>query len=60
VSRVISTHRCDIHLVLIATEGHRAIDVFHITQDGRKLSEPAQRALRADLMAVLTNAHEAH
>ena len=29
VSRVISQHGCDVGLVLISTEGHRAIDVRH-------------------------------
>src|SRR5215467_12141560 len=39
ISRVMSLNGCDVDLVLIATEGHRAIDVFHITKAGRKLSE---------------------
>ncbi len=59
ISRVISRHKCDIDLVLISTEGNRAIDVFHITQNGGKLTEAAQRALGADLIDVLTKGHEA-
>ena len=46
ISRVISRHGCDVDLVLIATEGEKAIDVFHITHGGAKLSEAEQ--LRAD------------
>ena len=39
VSRVISDHGVDVDLVLISTEGQKAIDVFHITRGGSKLSE---------------------
>jgi [protein-PII] uridylyltransferase len=53
ISRVISQHGCDVHLVLISTEGERAIDVFHITRAGAKLTETEQRALTSDLQATL-------
>jgi [protein-PII] uridylyltransferase len=53
ISRVISQHRCDVELVLISTEGDRAIDVFHITKAGTKLTEADQRALTSDLQATL-------
>jgi [protein-PII] uridylyltransferase len=53
VSRVISQHGCDVDLVLIATEGERAIDVFHITKAGSKLTEAEQQALTADLQRTL-------
>jgi [protein-PII] uridylyltransferase len=53
VSGVISTHGCDVDLVLIATEGERAIDVFHITKGGSKLTEAAQLALTSDLQRTL-------
>ena len=43
VSRVMSESGCDVDLVLIATEGRRAIDVFHLTRDGQKLSPAQQR-----------------
>ncbi|HEX2466504.1 MAG TPA: HD domain-containing protein, partial [Thermoanaerobaculia bacterium] len=42
ISLVISRHGCDVDLVLISTEGDRAIDVFHLTKEGAKLSEAAQ------------------
>ena len=41
VSLVISRHGCDVDLVLIATEGQKAIDVFHITKAGAKLTDAA-------------------
>lgn len=53
ISRVISRHGCDVHLVLISTEGERAIDVFHIAKDGAKLTEADQRAVTVDLQTTL-------
>jgi [protein-PII] uridylyltransferase len=53
ISRIISTHGIDVDLVLISTEGQKAIDVFHITRGGAKLSEHAQAALKADLERML-------
>ncbi len=53
ISRVISRHGCDVDLVLIATEGERAIDVFHITKAGAKLNEAEHTALTADLERTL-------
>ena len=53
ISRVISRHGCDVDLVLIATEGDKAIDVFHITKRGAKLTGEAQQALSADLQRTL-------
>jgi [protein-PII] uridylyltransferase len=53
ISRVISEHGVDVDLVLISTEGQKAIDVFHITRGGTKLSEEAETALKADLERML-------
>ena len=53
VSRVISEHGVDVDLVLISTEGQKAIDVFHITRGGAKLTEDAEAALQADLDRML-------
>jgi [protein-PII] uridylyltransferase len=58
ISRVMSEQGCDVDLVLIATEGHKAIDVFHITQAGSKLTAEAQGALAARLHQLLEGAHE--
>jgi len=53
ISRVISGQGCDVHLVLISTEGKRAIDVLHITRNGAKLPEADQAALAGELQHVL-------
>jgi len=53
ISRVISRHGCDVDLVLIATEGEKAIDVFHITKGGSKLTEAEQQELTTDLLRIL-------
>ena len=53
ISRVISQHGCDVDLVLIATEGEKAIDVFHITKGGSKLTEAEQQGLTSDLHRIL-------
>ena len=53
ISRVISEHGCDIDLVLISTEGDRAIDVFHLTRNGEKLSLGMEEELRGGLEQVL-------
>jgi [protein-PII] uridylyltransferase len=58
ISRVISQTGYDVHLVLISTEGHRAIDVFHITHAGGKLPEPAARQLETDLQRMLEGSDE--
>jgi len=58
MSRAMSESGCDVDLVLIATEGRRAIDVFHLTKAGAKLSVDQQLALTANLQRVLEGRHE--
>ena len=53
ISRVMSEHGCDVDLVLIATEGRRAIDVFHLTRSGQKLTPAQQAELTDNLQRVL-------
>jgi [protein-PII] uridylyltransferase len=53
MSRAMSESGCEVDLVLIATEGRRAIDVFHLTQQGKKLSAPQQEQLTENLLRVL-------
>lgn len=53
VSRAMSESGCDVDLVLIATEGRRAIDVFHLTRNRDKLTAAAQADVLANLQRVL-------
>ena len=53
VSRAMSESECDVDLVLINTEGRRAIDVFHLTRQGAKLTPPQQAQVVATLHRVL-------
>ncbi len=43
---------CNIDVVLIDTKGRRAIDVFYVAYDGRKLSSELQDRLREKLIAA--------
>jgi [protein-PII] uridylyltransferase len=53
ISRVLAGHGCEVDLVLISTEGNRAIDVFHLTHSAAKLPRPVYTALKADLERAL-------
>jgi [protein-PII] uridylyltransferase len=53
VSGAISRHGCDVDLVLISTEGQKAIDVFHITRAGAKLTDAAIAGMTADIQRTL-------
>jgi [protein-PII] uridylyltransferase len=54
IASVISAHGCNIEVALIATEGHRATDVFYITQQGGKLSPEVEKQLESDLLATFS------
>ncbi|HYL35108.1 MAG TPA: HD domain-containing protein [Bryobacteraceae bacterium] len=52
LAATLSSAGCNIDVVLIDTEGHRAIDVFYVAADGRKLDAEAQKILEKKLLAV--------
>lgn len=52
LATVFSSTACNIDVVLIDTKGHRAIDVFYVAHDGRKLSPELQATLKEKLLAV--------
>src|SRR5262245_31542067 len=49
MASIISAHGCNIEVALIATEGHRAVDVFYITRQGAKLSPELETRIEGDL-----------
>lgn len=49
IASIISSRDCNIEVALIATEGHRAIDVFYVTHQGRKLPAELESELAKDL-----------
>jgi [protein-PII] uridylyltransferase len=53
ISRIISEHGCAVDLVLISTEGTRAIDVFHMRKGSAKLTESEALALTEDFDRML-------
>ena len=53
MSRAMSEYGVEVDLVLISTEGRRAIDVFHLTRQGKKLSAEEQAQLTENVLRVL-------
>jgi [protein-PII] uridylyltransferase len=43
---------CNIELVLINTEAHKALDAFYVTYQGAKLTPELQGTLRSALLAA--------
>ena len=52
LASAISTYGCNIEVVLIDTEAHKAIDVLYLTKDGKKLTAEVIDALGAALRAA--------
>jgi [protein-PII] uridylyltransferase len=57
LANVFSSNRCDIDTVLIDTKGRRAIDVFYVASEGRKLSTEFQTLLERQLLAACAGAN---
>ena len=52
LATTITNHSCNIEVVLIDTQAHKAIDVFYVTADGVKLAEDKQQRLGEALAAI--------
>ena len=50
LASAISACKCNIEVVMIDTEAHKAIDVFYVTYQGGKLDTPLQDQLRSELL----------
>jgi [protein-PII] uridylyltransferase len=56
VASAIASHGCNIEVALITTEGHRALDVFYITQRGKKLDADLEEQLKTGIGTALSQA----
>ena len=52
LASVISDAGCDIEVIMIDTEAHKAIDVFYVTCRAGKLDHDEQTRLRAEITRV--------
>lgn len=50
LAHTISAEGCNIEVVLIDTEAHKALDVFYLTSAGQKLAPEAQESLKTALV----------
>jgi [protein-PII] uridylyltransferase len=52
LATVFSSNDCNIDTVLIDTKAHRALDVFYVAQEGKKLSSELETKLKEQLLAA--------
>lgn len=57
LARAISDSGCNIEVVLIDTEAHKALDVFYVTNGGRKLTAEQEERLKSGLLAACVAGH---
>jgi len=55
IASVIASHGCNIEVALITTEGHRALDVFYITKQGKKLEADVEEQLKGGIGTALAS-----
>jgi [protein-PII] uridylyltransferase len=58
LARTISAAGCNVELILIDTQAHKALDVFYVTAEGKKLSPARQAGLQESLLGVCKNQPE--
>jgi [protein-PII] uridylyltransferase len=52
LASALSSEGCNIEVVLIDTEAHKAMDVFYVTAGGQKLSPDLQSSLRESMLQI--------
>ncbi len=52
LASAMSTQGCNIEVVMIDTEAHKAIDVFYVTKNYVKLDDATQAALQSEILRV--------
>jgi [protein-PII] uridylyltransferase len=52
LASVLTEHRCNIEVVLVNTEGHRALDALYLTKNGAKLDPSTESTLEPLLSAL--------
>jgi [protein-PII] uridylyltransferase len=52
LANAISLAGCNIEVVMIDTEAHKALDVFYVTHQGHKMGEQLQSELKSELLAA--------
>jgi [protein-PII] uridylyltransferase len=56
LANAISLAGCNIEVVMIDTEAHKALDVFYVTHQGHKLGDELQSELKSELLAACIGA----
>ena len=59
LASVFAASGCNIEIVLIDTEAHKAIDVFYVTHRGEKIDQAMQEKLQASLIRAAETANAA-
>jgi [protein-PII] uridylyltransferase len=54
LARAISEAGCNIEVVLVNTEAHKALDAFYLTHSGGAVPVGVRGALRESLLRILT------
>jgi [protein-PII] uridylyltransferase len=52
LGRTLSSLGCNIEVVMIDTEAHKALDVFYVTKDGKKVDAAFEEQLKAELITA--------